>query len=167
MLLAWSTVNSVSFLYQIHVNIKTTALMLHAEPRSRKHGAFSLLFICVFSSLSLSLVFLICPYERNGQVQGRIQEKKLGGLNYTVFSTSSHLETFSLSFMVKNRRGALGVSMGFVGESPLHPRWIRPYTHVSTTWYGLLSDFVGVVLYVILTFSLTLNSRLHLYITHT
>jgi hypothetical protein len=47
---------------------------------------------------------------------GRIQLQKIWGLNYTVSLTSSHLETFSLSFMVKKIKGVLlGVSMGLVG----------------------------------------------------
>ena len=37
--------------------------------------------------------------------QGRIQKQKIGGLNYTVSSTSSHLGTFSLLFMVKKLKG--------------------------------------------------------------
>jgi hypothetical protein len=47
-------------------------------------------------------------------IQGRIQEQKIGGLNYTVSSTSSHLETFSLSFIVKIIEG--GVPGGIHGS---------------------------------------------------
>lgn len=50
--------------------------------------------------------------------QGQIQEQKLGGgrLNYTVCSTSIHLEAFSLSFILKKLKGMLQeVSMGLVG----------------------------------------------------
>nr|BAD45250.1 hypothetical protein [Oryza sativa Japonica Group]BAD45352.1 hypothetical protein [Oryza sativa Japonica Group] len=61
--------------------------------------------------------------------QGRIKQQKIWGLNYTVSLTSSHLETFSLSFIVKkNKGGASGVSMGLVGVGGFE----SPYTHVGS-----------------------------------
>ncbi len=94
-------------IYPMHLSSKIIYPMHDLPLASAIHRAPSRACYMIMHGRVISFPYLVLMYSYNMMIRGGSSNKKLGGLNYAVSSTSNHLGIFSLSFIVKKSKEVL------------------------------------------------------------